>query len=74
MLAILLVRIEWDKSSRTPSDSMERKEYFKPVNIGDNVNLEGEGIFLKECLYSQSGHDIVSVSEIYEYNQLADLF
>lgn len=66
MLAILSVRMQWDKSSRTPTGSAERKEYFKPVRIEDNINLKGEGIFLKRCQYHQDNNGIVSKSEIYD--------
>lgn len=31
MLAVLLVKMEWDKNSRTPAGSAERQEYFNPI-------------------------------------------
>lgn len=66
MLAILTVKMEWDKGSRTPEGSEERKEYLKPVIIDDSVNLVGEGIFLKQCLYYQKIDGIISASKAYD--------
>lgn len=66
MLAVLLVKMEWDKNSRTPAGSAERQEYFNPVKIEDNVNLEGEGIFLKKCQYYQSREGVISRQQLYD--------
>lgn len=53
MLAILQIKMEWTKESRTPGGSLQRQDYYKPVRIEEDVNLAGEGIFLKKCQYFQ---------------------
>lgn len=58
MLAILQVKMQWSKESRTPTASAQRKNYYKPVLIEEEVPLSGDGIFMKKCEYFQYGNDI----------------
>lgn len=60
MLAILQIKMQWTKENRTPGGSLQRQEYYKPVEIEEGVNLAGEGIFLKKCDYLQQGGTVLS--------------
>lgn len=55
MLAILLIKIEWRKESRNAKGAEQRKTFYSPVKIDNDIDLNGEGIFLKQCNYYQ--HD-----------------
>lgn len=63
MLAILLVEIEWLKENRTPAGAIQRQKYFAPVKIEDEVNLTGDGIFVKKCKFYQRGDSVSSSVE-----------
>lgn len=63
MLAILLVEMEWLKENRTPAGAVQRQKYYKPVRIEDGINLEGDGIFVKKCMYYQNGNAVQSAFE-----------
>ncbi len=63
MLAILQIKMEWTKESRTPGDSLQRQEYYKPVGIEEDVKLAGDGIFLKKCQYFQQGGIVTGDAE-----------
>ncbi len=70
MLAVLQIRMEWTKDSRTPRGSAIRREYYKPVKIENDVYLSGEGIFLKTCNYYQQNEIVVNAKErIKRYKQ-----
>ncbi len=60
MLAILLIEMEWLKENRTPASAILRQKYFGPIKIEDEVNLSGEGIFVKKCKFYQRGDSIYS--------------
>lgn len=53
MLAILQIKMQWTKDSRTPTGSRQRQTYYKPVMIENDVSLSGNGIFVKKCNYLQ---------------------
>lgn len=59
MLAILQINMQWTKENRTPAGSLCRKKYYNPVVIEDDVNLSGDGIFLKKCNYIQKADFIL---------------
>lgn len=63
MLAILQIKMEWTKESRTPGGSLQRQEYYKPMRIEEDVNLAGDGIFLKKCRYIQQNGTVTSDAE-----------
>lgn len=64
MLAILLIEMEWLKESRTPEGAVARQQYYKPVLIEEEVNLTGEGVFVKRCKFYQKGNKVQSASEM----------
>jgi len=64
MLAILLIEMEWSKDSRTPQGAAARQQYYKPVLIDEDVNLSGEGVFVKKCKFYQKDNIIQSASEL----------
>ncbi|MDE5779064.1 MAG: hypothetical protein K2I10_11245 [Lachnospiraceae bacterium] len=59
MLAILQIKMEWTKDSRTLTASRQRQEYYKPVMIENDVSLSGNGIFLKKCNYLQQNGSVL---------------
>lgn len=63
MLAVLKIRMKWNKENRMPKDAIQREQYYKPVLIEEDVPLIGKGIFLKECDYEQVGSQIHSDRE-----------
>ena len=63
MLAVLKIRMKWNKENRTPKGAVQREQYYKPVQIEEDVSLAGKGIFLKECDYEQMGSQIYSDQE-----------
>ncbi|MBR1852404.1 MAG: hypothetical protein IJ794_04390 [Lachnospiraceae bacterium] len=72
MLAIQYTRMLWRKENRTPEGAVARREYFKPIRIEDEVQLEGAegdsggGIFLQKRWYIQSD----KIYPYSEYNRL----
>lgn len=66
MLAILQIKMEWRKDSRTPAGSRQRQAYYKPVLIENDVPLSGNGIFVKKCNYLQENGEILYDVEISE--------
>lgn len=65
MLAVLCIKMIWDKDNRTPEGSLMRKQYFEPVMIEKDVSLQGNGVFFKTCVYRQSGNEIIADKDIY---------
>ncbi len=63
MLAVLKIRMKWNKENRTPKGAVQREQYYKPVQIEEDVSLAGKGIFLKESDYEQMGSQIYSDQE-----------
>lgn len=63
MLAILQIKMEWTKESRTPAGSVMRQKYYEPLRIEEDVPLLGSGIFMKICSYSQQDGKILRASE-----------
>lgn len=63
MLAILQIKMEWTKESRTPGGSLQRQEYYKPIGIEEDVSLAGDGVFLKKCQYVQQGGIVIGDAE-----------
>lgn len=66
MLAILQINMQWTKENRTLAGSLCRKSYYKPVVIEDDINLSGDGIFLKKCTYIQTGNSILDDSGCFQ--------
>ncbi len=65
MLAILQIKMEWTKESRTPAGSVMRQKYYEPLKTEEDVPLLGTGIFMKICDYSQQDGKILCASEPY---------
>ncbi len=53
MLAIQENFVRWEKNSRTPQGSVERKPCFLPHKIDESVDLNGSGIFVCKNIYYQ---------------------
>ena len=72
MLAIQYTRMLWRKENRTPEGAVARREYFKPIRIEDEVQLDsaesdsGGEIFLQKRWYIQSD----KIYPYFEYNRL----
>lgn len=66
MLAVLQIKMQWMKDSRTPAGSRQRKEYYKPVEIEEDVLLSGEGVFVKKCNYLQQSDQVLYDVEVSE--------
>lgn len=66
MLGVLLVEISWGKPCHTPPCAELRKPYLQPVLIPEDISLHGDGIFSKNCFYSQHTDGIVSDEKNHE--------
>ena len=59
MLAVLLIKMEWWKESRTPAAAAVRQQYYKPIKIEDEgvenyawiKRLETHNVNLSSWLY-----------------------
>lgn len=58
MLAVLLIEMKWLKENRSPAGAAQRQKYYRPLKIEDDVDLAGEGVFLKKCQYFQEGNSV----------------
>ncbi len=65
MLAILLIEMTWYKRDKTPERAVLRQRYYRPVRIENGVELQGTGVFYKQCFYRQDGDRIVSGEEVF---------
>lgn len=64
MLAILQIKMRWTKECRTPDGARLRQTYYAPVPIEPDVNLTGDGIFVKKQNYRQETDGIFCDSDL----------
>ncbi len=66
MIAVLKIEMEWTKESRTPNGAMQRKNYYCPVKIEEDVELSGCWVFLKCLNYCQTRDKVVYCNKSFD--------